>query len=71
MRKYILKHTQMINTLDTKIILHNYILYSGELNYVGTFPVDLGASLIFTDFQQYTWLRSTPCWKICEYQGHP
>ena len=27
MRKYILKHTQMNNTFDTKIILHNYTLY--------------------------------------------
>ena len=25
--KYILKHTQMTNTFDTKIILHKYILY--------------------------------------------
>ena len=36
MRKYILKHTQMINTLDTKIILHNYILYLGEPNTLDT-----------------------------------
>ena len=27
MRKYILKHTEMTNTFDTKIILHNYISY--------------------------------------------
>ena len=27
--------------------------------------------LIFTDFQQSTWLRPTSCWKICEYQSHP
>ena len=27
LRKYILKHTQMTDTFDTKIILHNYILY--------------------------------------------
>ena len=27
MRKNILKNTHMINTFDTKIILHNYILY--------------------------------------------
>ena len=26
MRKYILKHTHLANTFDTKIILHNYIL---------------------------------------------
>ena len=44
MRKYILKHSQMINTFDTKIILHNYILYKGEPSYIGTFPVDLDAS---------------------------
>ena len=35
------------------------------------FPVYLGMPLIFTDFQQSTWLRLTSCWKFCEYQGHP
>ena len=45
----------MINTFDTKILLHNYILYSGDASYVGIFPVDLGMSLIFTDFQQYSY----------------
>ena len=29
MRKYVLKHKQMTNTFDTKIIFHNYILYWG------------------------------------------
>ena len=38
----------MTNTFDTKIILHNDILYS---SYIGIFPVDLGMPLIFTDFQ--------------------
>ena len=27
LRKYILKHTQMVKTFDTKIVLHNYISY--------------------------------------------
>ena len=27
MGKHILKHTQMTNTYDTKMIAHNYILY--------------------------------------------
>ena len=41
MRKYILKHTQKTNTFDTKIILHNYILYKGQPSYIGIFPVDV------------------------------
>ena len=57
--------------MGSKIILHNYILYEGELSYVGIFPVYLGMPLIFTDFQQCTWLKPTFCWKICEYQSHP
>ena len=39
MRKYILKHKQITNTLDTKIIL-----------YLGFFPVYLRITLIFRDF---------------------
>ena len=27
MRKYILNHKEISNTIDSKIILHNYILY--------------------------------------------
>ena len=37
--------------IGTKIILHKYILFYGKPSYVGIFPVDLGMSLIFTDFQ--------------------
>ena len=59
------------NTIDSKIIIHNYISYWGDPSYVGIFPVDLGMPLIFTDFQQSTCLRPTSCWKICEYQRHP
>ena len=29
----------------------------------GNLPIDLGMPLIFTDFQQCTWLRPTSCWK--------
>ena len=50
MRKIILKDTQMTNTFDTKIILHNYTLYKGESSYIGIFPVHLRMALIFTDF---------------------
>ena len=42
MRKYILKHTQMTNTFETKIILHNYASHQGQLSYIEIFPVDLG-----------------------------
>ena len=40
----------MTNTIDSKIILHNCILYKGELNYIGNFSVYLRMALIFTDF---------------------
>ena len=53
-----------------KLYLHNYILYLREPTYVGTFPVYLGMSLIFTDFKRCTWLRLTPYWRICEDQSH-
>ena len=56
MREYSLKHTQMTNTLDTKIISYNYISYYGELNFIGNFTVDIGMLLIITDFQQCAWL---------------
>ena len=46
MGKNILKHTEMTNTFDTKIILHSYILHLGEPSYNGIFPADLGLSLI-------------------------
>ena len=59
------------NTFETKMILNIYISYQGEPSYVGKFLVDLGMPLIFTDFQQCTWLRPTSCWKICVYQSHP
>ena len=63
-RKHIWKHTQ-------KIIPHNYILYYGEPTYVRIVPVYLGVPLIFTNFQQCSWLRPTSWSKICEYQGNP
>ena len=46
----ILQHTQMTNTFDTKIILHNYISYKRQPSYIGNFPVYLRMPLIFTDF---------------------
>ena len=49
-----IKRKQMTNTFDTKIISHNYILYWGELSYIGIFPVDLGMPLIITDFHYCT-----------------
>ena len=50
--------------IDSKIILHNYILYKGQPSYTGIFPVYLGMSPIYTDFQQCTWLGFTFCWNI-------
>ena len=53
------------------LIPYNYTLLWVKPSYIGIFPVYLGMPLIFTDFQQCTWLRHTSCWKICEYQCHP
>ena len=50
MRKYILNHNYIPNTIGSKIILHNYILDKGQPSYIGIFPVYLGMPLIFTDF---------------------
>ena len=49
----------MKKTYISKIIVHNYILYKGDLTYIETFPVDSGMPLIFTDFQHSKWCRST------------
>ena len=54
MREQNLKHKKVKKTYITKIILHNYILYNGEPTYIGTYPVDSGIALIFTDFQHNT-----------------
>ena len=51
-REQNLKNKKIKKTYITKIILHNYILNDGDPTYVGTFPVDSGMTLIFTDFQQ-------------------
>ena len=51
-------------------MLHNYILYQGELDYIQNFPVNLGMPLIFSHFQHCTCLRPTSYFKICEYQSH-
>ena len=58
-------------TYITKIILHNYILYNGDLTCVGTFPVDSGMPSIFTDFQHSMCYRPTSCWKIYKYISEP
>ena len=42
------------------MILHNYFLDKGDPTYIGTFPVDSGMPLIFTDFQHSTWCRPLP-----------
>ena len=42
------------NTIDYKIILHNYILYEGEPSYV-FFPVYLEMPQILTDFHARGW----------------
>ena len=36
--------------ISQKIILHNYVLYKGDPTYVGTFPVNIRMTPIFTDF---------------------
>ena len=46
-----------------------FILGTAELHW--KFPVNLKILLIFTDFQQSTYLTPTSCWKVCEYQSHP
>ena len=55
-------------TYITRIILPNYIVYNGDLKYIGTFPVDSGMPVIFTDVQHSTCWRPTYCWIICKYQ---
>ena len=43
----------MINKVDSKTMLHNYIyryFILGELSYVGSFPLYLRMAQIFTDF---------------------
>ena len=54
MREQNLKHKKIKKTYITKIILHNYISNNGDPTYVGTFPVNSGMHLIFTDFQHST-----------------
>ena len=67
--KHILKHTKMINTFDTKIILHNYLLYWGEANGVGTFPVYLTMVSIFTNFPAGSGSYLGVLLEICLYQS--
>ena len=45
--------------IDSKMILHNYILYWGEQSYIGIFPLYLRMALIFKDF--LTGSGSQPC----------
>ena len=37
MREYILNHKEISNTIDSKIILHNYILYYRDTSYIAIF----------------------------------
>ena len=71
MGKYILKHTQMTNTFDTKIILYNYILYERKPSYVVIFPENLRMTLIFTDFQTEVGLNQVHCWNSVNIRGIP
>ena len=43
------------NTIVSKWLLRNYILYSRDLIYIWSFPLYIGIPLIFTDFLQCTW----------------
>ena len=61
---------QITNTIDPKIILQNYILYWGESNYVGIFPVYLRIALIFTDFPTGSGSQACAFLEICDYQDH-
>ena len=54
-RKYLEAWTNNI-TVNSKIIIHTYIFILGKPSYVGIFPLYLRMALIFTDFQQRTWL---------------
>ena len=58
--KSILKYIQMINTFNTKNnIAQLYFMLGRAKLFIGIFQVDWG---IFTDFQYYTWFRTTSCW---------
>ena len=66
-----LKRTKMTNTFDTKIILHNYILYKGQPSYIIIFQVYLRIPLIFKDFPTGNGFLPSALQEICKYQGHP
>ena len=68
MRKYALKYTQTTYKFDTKAILHNCILYYGQLSYVGIFPVYLWYWQIF---QQEVGLNHVHYWKSENIRGIP
>ena len=62
----------MTNIFDTKIILHNYILYERKPSYVVIFPENLRMTLIFTDFQTEVGLNQVHCWwKSVNIRGTP
>ena len=69
--KQILKHKKIKKTHITRIILHNCILYNGDLTYIETFPVNLRIALIFTDFPTESGSSASAVQKICKYQSHP
>ena len=68
--KKILKHKKK-KTHITKIILHNCILYNGDLTYAGTFSANLRMALIFTDFSTESGSSAHALLEICKYQRHP
>ena len=56
---WVLQWWSMTNTIDSKIVLHNNVVNFRGPRYVAIFPVYLRMAPIFTDVQQYVWLRPT------------
>ena len=71
MEKQISKHKKIKETHITRIILHNYILYIGDLTCVGPFSVLLRMGLISTDFSKGSGSSAHVVLEICKYQSHP
>ena len=71
MRKQFLKFKKIKKTFFLKIILHNYILYKGDLTYMVIFPVYLRMDLIFTDFPTGSGSPLCVVLEICKYLMHP
>ena len=61
------KYIYKLLFLNTFSISSGYLLKRLNLDVI----VYSGISLIFTDFQKYTWLRSAFSWAVSDYQSHP